>query len=87
MNKEMLDVLIENQYHLPLRLQSYANRFPNVTFNQALRLYEISVEEVLVTYKAKHLFDDLLSFGRGLCYARSKWLEKMELAEKVAITH
>ena len=78
----MMDYCIERQYELPRRLQYYAKYYPNVSFSQALELYSLSVREIIVLFKAKHLFDTPLSFGRGLIYARDKWLEKMREAEE-----
>ena len=75
---------IEHQYELPRRLYVYAKYYPNVSFIQALKLYELSVEETIVIFNANHLFDTPLSFGRGLVYARDKWLQKMQEAEEVA---
>ena len=78
---------IEHQYELPRRLYAYAKYYPNVSFIQALKLYELSVEETIVIFNANHLFDTPLSFGRGLVYARDKWLQKMQEAEEVAAAH
>ena len=71
-----------HQYELPRRLYAYAKYYPNVSFIQALKLYELSVEEIIVIFNANHLFDTPLSFGRGLVYARDKWLQKMQEAEE-----
>ena len=84
---EMIDYCIEHQYELPRRLQYYAKYYPNVSFSQAIELYSLSVQEVIVVSKAKHLFDTPLGFGRGLVYARNKWFEKMSQAEKIAAAH
>lgn len=80
----MIDYCIEHQYKLPRGLQSYAKYYPNVSFSKTLELYSLSVQEVISLFKAKHLFDASvdLDFGRGLIYARNKWLEKMSQAEK-----
>ena len=78
------DYCIEHQYELPKRLQYYAKYYPNVSFSQALELYSLSVREVIVLFKVKHLFDTPLGFGRGLMHARNKWLEKMSQAEEIA---
>lgn len=83
----MIDWCIEHQYELPRRLQYYAKYYPNVSFSQALELYSLSVQEIIVLFKAKHLFDTPLSFGRGLIYAKDKWLQKMQQAEEVAATN
>ena len=80
----MMDYLIEHQYELPRKLQCYAKYYPNVSFNQALKLYELAVEEIIVIFNAKHLFDTPLSYGRGLAYAKDKWLQKMQQAEEIA---
>ena len=80
----MMDWCIEHQYELPRRLQYYAKYYPNVSFNQTLKLYELAVEEIIVIFNAKHLFDTPLSFGRGLVYAKDKWLQKMQQAEEIA---
>ena len=85
MNKEMLNYLIAHQYELPRRLYCYADYYQNVSFAQALKLYALSVEEVIVIFKAKHLYDTPLSFGRGLVYAKDRWRQKMDYAENVAI--
>lgn len=79
----MLEYLIEHQYELPHKLFIYASRYPNVTFKQALELYEISVKEVLILYKAKHLYDLPLSYGKGLVAAKNLWLDKMNEAELI----
>ena len=80
----MIDYCIKHQYELPRRLQYYAKYYPNVSFNQALKLYELAVEEIIVIFNAEHLFDTPLSFGRGLVYAKDKWLQKMQQAEEIA---
>lgn len=80
----MMDFLIEHQYELPRRLQCYAKYYPNVSFSQGLELYSLSVQEVIVLFKAKHLFDTPLSFGRGLVYAKNRWIQKMRQAEEIA---
>ena len=80
----MIDYCIEHQYELPRKLQYYAKNYPNVSFYQALELYSLSVQEVLVLFKAKHLFDTPLGYGRGLVSARNKWFEKMSQAEEIA---
>lgn len=85
MDKELLAYFIEHQFELPKKLYYYAERFPNVTFNQALKLYELAVKEVIITFNAKHLFDTPLSFGKGLFYAKKEWLRKMENTEKQKI--
>ena len=53
-----------------------------MTFYQALRLYELSVEEVITTYNVENLYDGPLSFGRGLVLAKNEWLKKMERTEE-----
>ena len=83
MDERLREVLIRNQYKLPVRLQEYAGHFPNVSYFQAVELYALSVREVLVLYKAKHLYDEPLSFGRGIVYARKFWLEKMNRANEM----
>ena len=84
LHSDMMSWCIEHQYELPRRLYSYAKYYPNVSFSQALKLYELAVEEIIVIFNAKHLFDTPLSFGRGLAYARDKWLQKMQQAEEIA---
>ena len=81
---DMMAWCIANQYELPGRLHLYAKYYPNVSFNQALKLYELAVEEIIVIFNAKHLFDTPLSYGRGLVYAKDKWLQKMQQAEEIA---
>ena len=76
----MIDWCIEHQYELPRRLQYYAKYYPNVSFSQALELYSLSVQEIIVLFKVKHLFDAPL----GLVYAKDKWLQKMRQAEEIA---
>lgn len=83
MNNELRNYLIERQYELPHKLYHFAYCFPYVAFYQALELYEISVREVLILYKAKNLYDEPLSFGRGLVRVQKLWLEKMEMANKI----
>ena len=83
MNKNLDELLIENQYKLPTKLYYYAERYPHVSFIQALCLYELTVKEIIILFNAKHLYDGPLSFGKGTFLARKKWLEKMEEAEKI----
>ena len=77
------NILIKRQYELPRKLWEFAYRFPNVRFYQAIELYKISVREVLTLYRAKNLYDEPLSFGRGLVLAQKLWLEKMDMANKI----
>ncbi len=83
MNKNMMEVLISNQYNLPTKLYRYAYRYKYVSFYQALSLYRNAVEEVIILHDAKHLYDEPLSFGRGLSLATKLWLAKMDEAEKI----
>ena len=82
MNESTYEYCIAHQYELPRRLYSFAKCFRHVTFYQALRLYELSVEEVITTYDAENLYDGSLGFGRGLVLAKNEWLKKMEKIEE-----
>ena len=83
MNEDMRNYFITHQYELPRRLYMYAEDYPNVSFTQALKLYSLAVEETIVLFKAKHLYDTPLSFGRGIMYAKIEWLKKMQRAEEL----
>ena len=83
MDDNLRNILIKHQYELPRKLWIFAYRFPNVAFYQAIELYEISVREVLTLYRAKNLYDEPLSFGRGLVRAQKLWLEKMDIANRI----
>ena len=83
MNESTFEYCIAHQYELPRRLYSFAKYFRHVTFYQALRLYELSVEEVITTYNAENLYDGPLGFGRGLVLAKNEWLKKMERIEEI----
>lgn len=48
-----IELLAEYQYQLPTRLYAYAEYFPHVSFVQTLQLYQITVEEILVTYRER----------------------------------
>lgn len=80
-----IDLLVKHQYQLPKTLYAYAEYFPHVSFVQTLQLYQIAVEETLIMYREKNLFEGSLSFGRGLMYARNLWLEKMKTAERIYV--
>ena len=83
MNESTYEYCVVHQYELPRRLYSFAKRFRHVTFYQALRLYELSVEEVITTYNVENLYDGPLGFGRGLVLAKNEWLKKMERIEEI----
>ena len=83
MNEDMRNYFIAHQYELPRSLYVYAESYPNVSFTQALKLYSLAVEEVIVLFKAKHLYDNPLSFGRGIMHAKNEWLKKMQHAEEL----
>ena len=72
MNESTYEYCVAHQYELPRCLYSFAKYFRHVTFYQALRLYELSVEEIITTYNAENLYDDPLSFGRGLVLAKNE---------------
>ena len=82
MNESTYEYCVVHQYELPRRLYSFAKYFRHVTFYQALRLYELSVEEVITTYDAENLYDGPLGFGRGLVPAKNEWLKKMDKIEE-----
>ena len=84
MDDNLRSFLIARQFELPRRLMALAYRFPHVEFYKALALYELAVKETLLMFNAKNLYDEPLSFGRGLVRARNLWLEKMEKAEKIS---
>ena len=83
MDKNMMEKLISCQYNLPTKLYRYAYRYKYVSFYQALALYRNAVEEVIILHDAEHLYDEPLSFGRGLSLATKLWLAKMDDAEKI----
>ena len=84
MDDNLRSLLIDHQFELPRRLTFLAYRFPHVEFYKALALYELAVEETLLLFNAENLYDEPLSFGRGLVQARNLWLAKMERAEKIS---
>lgn len=84
MDDNLRSILIARQFELPRRLMTLAYRFPHVEFYKALAPYELAVKETLLMFNAKNLYDEPLSFGRGLVQARNLWLEKMERAEKIS---
>ena len=65
------NILIKHQYDLPSNLRHLAERYPNVTWNQAVKLYECAVIEVIVTNYAENLYDANagLNWGRGFAEA------------------
>lgn len=83
-DEDMKNYCVEHQYEIPRRLLGMVYRFPHVEAWKALALYELAVQETLVMFNAENLFDEPLSFGRGLVQARSLWLAKMERAERIA---
>lgn len=80
MNEE--NYFTKHQYELPRKLFVYAENFPNVSFVRALKLYSLSVEEIILVTNEDNLFSGSLSCGRGLILARNLWLEKMKKAEE-----
>ena len=84
MDDNLRNFLIAHQFELPRRLMALAYRFPHVEFYKALALYKLAVEEILLLYNAENLYDEPLSFGRGLVRVRNLWLAKMERAEKIS---
>lgn len=64
-------VLIKSQYDLPSNLRHLAERYPNVTWDQAVKLYECAVRETIITNSAENLYDvnANLGFGNGFVKA------------------
>lgn len=86
MNKTMYDYLVENQYRLPSSLYPLALRYNKVTWEQAIHLYEIAVETVLIISGEKNLYSGKFSFGRGLIVARQEFIELLSKTQKFAET-
>lgn len=84
MNKTMYDYLVEYQYKLPSRLYPYATRYNKISWEQAIRLYEIAVETVLIISGEKDLYSGKLTYGRGLVAAKQEFLSLMDKAQKFA---
>ena len=65
------DFLIRHQYEIPSNLQHLAERYPKVTWNQAIKLYECAVRETIITNSAENLYDvnANLGFGNGFVKA------------------
>lgn len=84
MNKTMYDYLVENQYRLPSSLYSLALRYNKVTWEQAIHLYEIAVETVLIISGEKNLYSGKFSFGRGLVAAKQEFIELLDKTQKFA---
>ncbi len=83
MGKEIQEYLIEHQYDIPRKLEPLASNYPLVSWNEAHKLYALSVNEVLVLYHAKHLYDTPLSYGRGLGAVRVIFEEKLVKLSKI----
>ena len=84
MNKEQYrELTMYSQYQIPRKLFYLAERFPHVTFVNAIKLYELAVEEIRIIYNIENSVTDL-PFGQGLELARDKWLEKMGEAENTS---
>ena len=84
MNKTMYDYLVENQYRLPSSLYSLALRYNKVTWEQAIHLYEIAVETVLIISGEKNLYSGKFSFGRGVAAAKEEFIELLSKTQKFA---
>ena len=84
MNKTMYDYLVEYQHRLPSNLYPLAIRYNKVTWEQAIRLYEIAVETVLTISGEKNLYSGKFSFGRGLVAARQEFIDLLDKAQKFA---
>ena len=84
MNETMRDYFIEYQYKLPSKLYPYAARYNKVSWEQAIRLYEIAVESVLTISGEKNLYTGRLTYGRGGVAAKQEFLSLMDKAQKFA---
>lgn len=76
-----------NQFNLPKRLAVLLNAMgygDKLSYNQVVKLYRISVEEVLTIHNVKCLCE--LPFGSGYIVARCKWLKKMKEAVEIVET-
>lgn len=72
--------LIENQFKLPNTdsMRLLAHKYPLVRWEEAMELYAMSVQEVLIYFHTDSLFDAPLSFGRGLAYTRRIFETKLQ---------
>lgn len=69
------NILIKHQCELPSNLQHLAERYPNVTWDQAVKLYECAVRETIITHSAENLYDvnANLGFGNGFVKAARRF--------------
>lgn len=74
----------KHQYVLPARYSYLADEYPNVTWQQALDLYILAVQFVILTNNEKNLYSGSLCFGKGIVQARNKFNELLAEADKNA---
>ena len=74
-----------DQFKIPSKLNYLANVYPLVSWSDALVLYRLAVNEVLIYYHANNLTDDPLSFGRGFVYAAKLFEEKLKNMNTIQI--
>lgn len=67
---------LKNQFRIPRSNEYLVERFKNeLTYNDMVNLYVISVNEVLKNHKVEVLTD--IPWGRGYFEAKKRWEEKI----------
>ena len=75
MNEEMRIWFIEHENEIPRRLLSLAWRAPTVTWLEAIKLYQLTVEEAKIFFNVEHIID--APFGRARVWVNTHFTDKI----------
>ena len=81
MNEELKTYLRDNEYYIPCRLQYLAFKCPLVTWEEAMKLYQLSVEEVKIFLDVKYICD--APFGIGFSSVKDNFTKKIRALQAV----
>lgn len=75
MNENLKEWIIGHEYEIPRKLFHLAWKVPHVTWLEATKLYQLSVEETKIYFNVKHICD--IPWGKGLYMAKQSFENKL----------
>ena len=79
MTIEKRNALIINEYRIPRGAEIFASKYATVTWEEALKLYQLSVDEAKVYLAVEHICD--APFGKGFALARDMFIKKLSILD------
>ena len=79
MSIEKRNILIINEYRIPRSAEIFASKYTTITWEEALKLYQLSVDEAKVYLAVEHICD--APYGKGFALVKDMFIKKLSILD------